>query len=305
MQVFKPEDLDIGEFAQRSADSAPPFFAVFGKPIAHSLSPLMQNAAIEKIAARNAEYKGSKYFAFEVDPANLKDALEKFRHKGFLGINLTIPHKEVVMDILGDLDAAAKNAGACNTLLRTESGWKGFNTDGLGLEKAVEKNFGRGFENAEVVLIGAGGAARGAAFTIAPKCKKLSIVNRSPERLEKLAADLRSKGFSCETLALGGGIPEIGENAIIINSTSIGLKDGDSPVINFSKLPKSAVFYDMPYRRDADTASVAAAKANGIKAADGLSMLAWQGAIALNIWTGEPVDGLGGLMFETLEGARK
>ena len=130
----------------------------------------MQNAAIEKISARNAEYKGSKYFAFEVDPANLKDALEKFRHKGFKGINLTIPHKEVVMGILGDLDAAAKNAGACNTLLRTESGWKGFNTDGLGLEKAVEKNFGRGFENAEVVLIGAGGIESAAVtgYPVAP-----------------------------------------------------------------------------------------------------------------------------------------
>ena len=155
--IFKIEDLRSGEFAARTPQSNPPFFAVLGKPIAHSLSPLMQNAALAEIAKSDAAYAGSKYFAFEVAPESLAGALAALREKNFLGINLTIPHKEVAVPLLDDIDPPAKLAGACNTLLKTSGGWKGYNTDGFGLEKAVEHSLGREIKGSDIVIIGAGG----------------------------------------------------------------------------------------------------------------------------------------------------
>lgn len=154
-EVLHVSDLSEGAFAGRSENSKPPFFAVFGKPIGHSLSPLMQNAALAKVAKTNAELDGAKYFAFEVEPEKLAETLDVFWRKNFAGINLTIPHKEIAMRVVDDFDASAENAKACNTLLRTPRGWKGFNTDGFGVSAAVEHAFGRGFANADAVLLGA------------------------------------------------------------------------------------------------------------------------------------------------------
>ena len=143
MQVLKIQDLqNLPEFSGRTSESSPPFFAVFGKPINHSLSPKMQNAALAEMAKTDSFYNGSKYFAFEVDPSDLKVAIESLYSKNFVGINLTIPHKEVIMGIIDDFDPHAKLIGACNTLLRTKNGWKGYNTDGFGLERAVEIGLG-------------------------------------------------------------------------------------------------------------------------------------------------------------------
>ena len=160
--IYRIEDVDVGRFAGRTADSKPPFFAVLGKPIGHSLSPVMQNAALSEIAKSDPSYIGAEYFAFEVAPENLKGALDALYGKNFAGVNLTIPHKEIAAKLLSDMDDSARLARACNTLLRTSKGWKGFNTDGFGLEEAVRSVLGRDFKGSDVVVIGAGGAARGA-----------------------------------------------------------------------------------------------------------------------------------------------
>ncbi len=298
-EVLTVSDLNKGEFA--NADSETKYFAVFGKPIGHSLSPLMQNAALAEIAKNDESYAGAKYFAFEVAPENLAETLDIFWEKNFVGINLTIPHKEVAMNIVSDFDESAKLACACNTLLKTKNGWRGFNTDGFGVSAAVEQGLGRKFEEATVVILGAGGAARGAAATIlSAKCERLIVANRNQERLAKFAQDLSTNACKIETFPLGKIEQEIPNGAIIVNATSIGLKDSDSPIIDFSKVSKDCVFLDMPYKRDGETSSVLAAKNFSIKAENGLAMLAWQGAKSLSIWTGKPL--YGSLMLETLKG---
>jgi len=299
-KIYKPQDLSLPPFARLCADSKPPFFAVFGQPIEHSLSPFMQNAAIAEIAKTDTSYAGSKYFAFEVDPYNLAEVLELFEGKNFLGINLTIPHKEVVMKIVKDFDESATFANACNTLLRTKDGWRGFNTDGFGLSAAVENAFGRKFNGADVVLLGAGGAARGAAALAAKStCRSLIVANRSPNRLAEFAKDFAARGVKMEAMPLDGIEKQIPKGAIVINSTSVGLGEFDEPVIDFSKVPEDCAFFDMPYRRSGETASVKAARTFDIPAENGLAMLAWQGAKSLSIWTGKPL--YGSLMLETLK----
>ena len=298
-KVFSADDLNRGIFSARSADTNPPYFAVLGKPISHSQSPLMQNAALEEIAKSDVRYKGSRYFAFEVSPEGLSDSLDKFWNKNFAGINLTIPHKEIAAKLLSDMEDGARLARACNTLLRTSDGWKGFNTDGFGLEEAVRSSLGRDFKGSDVVVIGAGGAARGAAFHIAScGCKSLLIANRTQERLDRLVSDLKNSGFECYAASLADCGKLVPENSIVVNATSVGLRDSDSAVLDFSVLPKSTVFFDMPYRKGCETVSVLSARAAGILACSGLPMRAWQGAKSLSIWTGKPM--LGELMLKTL-----
>lgn len=296
--IYRIEDADTGRFAGRTVDSKPPFFAVLGKPIGHSLSPVMQNAALSEIAKSDPSYKGAEYFAFEVAPENLKEALDVLYGKNFAGVNLTIPHKEIAMSIVGEFDPYAAKVGACNTLLKTPRGWKGYNTDGFGLETAIKKAFGRDMKGSNVVVIGAGGAARAAAFhALFAGCKSLSLVNRSPQRLDKLSSDIRAAGFGCQARLASENL-DIPDSPIIINATSLGLKEGDPPCADFSAYPRGSVFFDMPYAKGRETSSVAAAKKCGIAACGGITMLAWQGAKSLSIWTGKPL--LGDIMLETL-----
>ena len=290
---YLPEDLSaLPEFA-----GGEPKFAVFGKPVGHSLSPLMQNAALRLIAQKRGIWANSRYFAFEVGAETLGDVLPMFRAKNFAGINLTIPHKVEAMKLADELDESARLAGACNTLLASGRGWRGYNTDGFGLQAAIRRGLGREIAGADVVLIGAGGAARGAAFhLLAQKCGSLTIANRSRGRLEALARDIKSAGFECAAVSLGEGL-KIPRGAIVVNATSVGLDAGDAPVLDFSKFPADAVFFDMPYRRGAETASVEAARAAGIKASSGLPMLVWQGAKSMSIW----LENLGGEKGENLD----
>ena len=297
-EVFSAEDLKRGIFSTRGCGAQPPYFAVLGHPVAHSKSPLMQNAALEEIAKSDSRYRGSKYFAFDVPPDELPDYLNEFWRKNFTGINLTIPHKEIAMSIVGEFDPYAAKVGACNTLLKNPRGWKGYNTDGFGLETAIKKAFGREMKGSNVVVIGAGGAARAAAFhALFAGCKSLSLVNRSPQRLDKLSSDIRAAGFDCPARLASENL-DIPDSPIIINATSLGLKEGDPPCADFSAYPKDSVFFDMPYAKGRETSSVAAAKKCGIAACGGLTMLAWQGAKSLSIWTGKPL--LGDIMLETL-----
>ncbi|MBE6412984.1 MAG: shikimate dehydrogenase [Verrucomicrobiaceae bacterium] len=293
--IYQPKDLSESIFNNSTVK-----FAVFGKPIAHSLSPLMQNEALAELAKSDKKYLNVKYYAFEVDAQALGEVLDNFHSRNFVGINLTIPHKEVVVPFLKEIDISVKQAKACNTLQRIDGGWRGFNTDGIGLEYAILHSLNKSIKGADIVLLGAGGAARGASFHLLRNgCKSLMIANRSQERLQKLISDIHSEGFECKALELSENI-KIPENAIVINCTSIGLKDDDLPILDFSKVPQSAVFFDMPYRRGEQTNSVKSATKYGIKAQSGLSMLAWQGAKSLSIWTNHNFEDIAKTMYTTL-----
>ena len=168
---------------------------------------------------------------------------------------------------------------------------------------AVEHSLGRKIKGSDIVIIGAGGAARAAAFhALSRGCRSLLILNRGAERLGKLSSDIRGAGFECEAHLLGEKFA-CPPSPVIINATSVGLKEGDPPCADFSAFPPSAAFFDMPYAAGRETPSTLAARARGMRACGGLAMLAWQGAKSLSIWTAKPL--MGELMLKTLNGAEK
>ncbi len=285
-----------------------PQFAVFGHPIEHSLSPVMQNAALEFLGANSERFKSSRYFAFDIPPERLSEALKAFFNLNVLGINLTIPHKVLAMHLTESCEPLAESAGACNTLKKTASGWAGYNTDIFGIQKAVEKSFNKSFEGSHIFLLGAGGAARAIAVAAEnAKCRKLSIANRSKERLDELVKLLEPNFKNISAFNSPGGffgLERIAESGtIIINATKIGLSPTDPPVLDFSETNKNAVFFDTPYRRHSQTNSVLLARKCGLSAESGLPMLAWQGARSLAIWaeSDELTEKFGDIMYAALE----
>ncbi|MGN0834548.1 MAG: transposase [Candidatus Spyradosoma sp.] len=172
-----------------------PSFAVLGRPIAHSLSPKMHNAALAAAARERSapELAARRYFRFEIAPEELGEALPLFFEKNFLGLNLTIPHKVEALPLLKKISPEAAGIGAANTLARDDAlgGWRGENTDGRGFALAAEMSLGVKLAGTRVVLLGAGGAARAIAATaLARGCVELVVVNRSRDRAEALARAL-------------------------------------------------------------------------------------------------------------------
>lgn len=268
--------------------------AVLGHPIRHSISPAMHNAALAALAREDARFADWRYFRFEVPPEALPLALERLHARGFLGLNLTVPHKVIAFDRLGEIDAAARPVGAVNTLRRNADGWKGFNTDGYGLASAVRSELGRGLEGSPVVLLGAGGAARGAAVECLQRgCASLWIANRTRANLDTLLAALAPIAGPIPVRGFDPAHPpaDLPAGALVVNATSAGLKSTDPTPIDLAALARPAGVYDMIYNPP-ETPLLAQARALGLPAANGLAMLVHQGARALEIWTGRavPVD---------------
>jgi shikimate dehydrogenase len=264
--------------------------AVFGHPIGHSLSPPMHNAALAGLARDDARFQHWEYFRFEIHPDDLPRALEVAHAKKFHGINLTVPHKIIAFDRVAGIDSAARPVGAVNTLLRTAGNWHGFNTDGYGLATALRETLGRDLAGTDVILLGAGGAARGAAVEcLQRRCASLWIANRTRETLDALLARLAPLAGGIPLQGFAPGAPPAGlpAGALIINATSAGLRAGDPAPIDLAALPRPAGVYDMIYN-PARTPLLERAESLGLPRANGLSMLVHQGAKSLEIWTGIP-----------------
>lgn len=265
--------------------------AVLGHPIRHSISPAMHQSALAEMARLNPEYSTWTYGRFDVPPADLPQALDRLHALGYRGLNLTVPHKVLAFDRMVAIDPAARPIGAVNTLRWTAAGWHGYNTDGHGLATAVGETLGVSLRGATVVLLGAGGAARGAAVECLQRgCAALWIGNRTRENLDTLLALLRPiaggstlHGFSPERPP-----SDLPAGALVVNATSAGLKPQDAPPIDLGALPRPAGVYDMIYN-PAVTPLLAQAARLGLPHANGLSMLIHQGARALEIWSGSTV----------------
>lgn len=267
--------------------------AVLGHPIKHSISPAMHNAALAELASHDARFADWRYFRFEVPPGELPRALDLLHAKKFRGVNLTVPHKILAFASprVVAIDPGAQPVGAINTLRWRAEGWEGFNTDGHGLSEALREDLGAKLAGAHVILLGAGGAARGAAVEFLQRqVASLWIANRTRENLDALltllapvAGEIPAHGFDPRTPP-----DTLPSGALVINATSAGLKSDDPLPVDLGRLPAPRAVYDMIYNPP-ETPLLAAARARGLPAANGLSMLVHQGARALELWTGVPV----------------
>ena len=270
--------------------------AVLGHPIGHSISPILHNAALTLLAERDPVFTNWSYERLDVIPEDLPDALNRLSAAGFLGVNLTIPHKVEVLELLEDLDSNAKIMGAVNTLILRGQKWYGYNTDGYGLEVALESELGCKFENSQVLILGAGGAARAAAVqALLSGASKVHVHNRSSRSLNQLL-DILHREFSTSR-ATGSTVDNLAEEEflsndwIVINATSLGLKKEDPTPLFFnpSRFGENSVFYDMIYNPK-HTLFLAEAQKSGFRNANGLSMLVHQAAKALEIWTDKEIS---------------
>jgi shikimate dehydrogenase len=284
-----PSVLTLSELEHWSFDGTA--LAVLGQPIKHSISPALHNAALAEMAKTDARFASWKYFRFEVPPAELPQALALLHARKFRGINLTVPHKILAVDHLAGIDPGAREVGAVNTLRWTERGWYGHNTDGHGLATGLQEDLKCDLADSQVILLGAGGAARGAAVEcLQRQCASLAIGNRSPENLRSLLAFLTPlaagkvlRGFTPSALPT-----DLPPHAVVINATSAGLRESDITPLDLHAIPRPACVYDMIYNPP-QTALLRSAAELRVPCANGLSMLVHQGAKALEIWSDAPV----------------
>jgi shikimate dehydrogenase len=266
--------------------------AVLGHPIKHSISPPMHNAALAELADADPRFAGWKYFRFDVPPEDLPRALDLLHQKKFRGVNLTVPHKVLAFDRVAEIDPAARVIGAVNTLRWTEHGWHGFNTDGYGLAAGVKETLGCDLTGAHVLLLGAGGAARGAAVECLQRgCSSLWIGNRTRANLDTLIELLSplTKATSLHPFTLDAPPPSFPAGTLVIQATTVGLQDTPTVPFQLSVLRNPAGVFDMIYNPPI-TPLLRAAADLGIPRANGLSMLVHQGAKALEIWSGIPAS---------------
>lgn len=265
--------------------------AVLGHPIKHSISPAMHNAALAEMARTDARFSDWRYQRFDVPPDDLPAALARLHALGFRGLNLTVPHKVIAFGCVHSVDPAAQPIGAVNTLLWTPQGWHGYNTDGYGLATAVKEELGRSLTGASILLLGAGGAARGAAVEcLQQRCANLWIANRSADNLQQLLDLLAPLAHGVPVRGFAPGHPpaDLPNDLLIINATSAGLRAEDPLPFDLSLARRPAGVYDMIYNPP-ETRFLAAAASRGLPTANGLSMLVHQGARALEIWSGVSV----------------
>jgi shikimate dehydrogenase len=272
--------LRVSQPVQPAINAATRLCAVYGSPIRHSASPAMHNAAF---AAVGLDWR---YLAFEVDPKNLRAAIEGAKVMGFAGINLTVPHKLLAVDMVDALDVSAKQWGAVNTIRFGPDGSVGFNTDADAITQSLREDLKLEPSGAKILLLGAGGAGRTAALKLAAEnVAELFLVNRTTSKAEEIAAEIKKQS---PAVKVSTGYPKGGVD-LILNATSLGLKADDASPLDEKQfsLKQARAVYDMIYR-PAETKLLAAAKAAGCRTANGLGMLLHQGAKAFEIWTGRP-----------------
>ena len=256
---------------------------IFGYPLSHSISPVFQQAALDELKI-NASYE-----AWEVPPSGLASRIEELRNPIYLGANVTIPHKESAMDLVDELDPLAEKIGSLNTIVNRKGKLLGYNTDAGGFLKALKSTESFDPKGANVLIIGAGGAARAAVCSLLGlNISRLVIANRTLDRAISLGKYFSS---SIEVSAIGMNDSRLTEYArrskLIINCTSMGMKNG--PAEQLSPLGSTAIqegslVCDMVYNPAMTPLLVEAIK-SGASTLGGVSMLIHQGAAAFELWT--------------------
>jgi shikimate dehydrogenase len=245
--------------------------AVLGHPIGHSRSPAMQNAALAELGLAGAW----SYEAIEVDPGEFEARVRAMPSEGFVGANVTVPHKGAALALADELSETAREIGAANTLCFGADGIRADNTDAAGFLDALPQSPG----GAGALVLGAGGASRAVVWALVREGAEVEVWNRTELRSRHLCEELGGRAVRD---------PDASAYDLIVNSTSIGLR-GEDP---FEELPLSTgslssrhTVVDLVYGEE-PTALAAAAKEAGARVVDGLEILVRQGARSLRIWTG-------------------
>ncbi len=254
-------------------------YGVIGDPVAHSLSPVMHNAAFE---ALNMD---CRYAAFHVKGRYLYEAVNGARALGFGGLNVTVPHKEAIIRFV-QADEASHDIGAANTIDFKAN--KAYNTDAPGAIASLKDN-GVNVKGKNVLVLGAGGAARAVTYGLLKNGAVVTIANRTAPKAADLAAYMREYGDVFGT-SMDSLKEKVGIADIIVNTTTVGMGK-DETLVTADMLNNKQVVFDLVYR-PVETQLLKEAKLAGAKAIDGITMLVRQGALSFEIWTGvkPPVD---------------
>ncbi|MCL2337263.1 MAG: shikimate dehydrogenase [Firmicutes bacterium] len=280
-------------------------YGIIGYPVEHSFSPAMQNAAFQAAGLNGV------YVAFAPAPEQLEAAVEGIKALGLAGVNVTVPYKEAVMDYLDDLTTEAMLCGAVNTIINWQGKLTGHNTDGAGFISDLRGTFGFEPSRGAALLLGAGGAARAVAVSLAGAgCRELALVNRNQERARKLAAGVISAtGVPVQVFPWESGHPGLASFArravLLVNCTPVGMSGkGNNPFPLPETLPgPGQLAYDLVYN-PSHTPFMRQAESNGAKTANGLGMLLYQGALAFTAWTGleAPLETMRRVLLEQISG---
>jgi len=267
-------------------DGATKIYGIMGKPVSHSLSPAMHNAAFQ------AQGLNKVYVAFEV--TDVARALDGFRALGVGGVSVTIPHKQAVIPALDAIDPVAQKIGAVNTLLIEDMHIRGYNTDWIGANQALEMIVD--LPGSTVLVLGAGGSARAIGFGLQEKGATVILANRTLAKGQALARDLNCECYPLED------VKDLKVDALV-NTTSVGM----TPEIDTTPVPKT-LLENIPAVMDIvyaplETRLLREAKQAGCKTVDGTYMLLFQGVAQFGLWTGRkaPVDVMREKLFSQLD----
>jgi len=262
---------------------------IFGYPVEHTLSPLMHNAAFNKLGLDNC------YIPFKVAPEDLQDAVRAIRSLNLLGVNITVPHKEHVIPLLDKVNEEAAFIGAVNTIVNREGTLTGYNTDGRGFMSSLSEA-GIAVDGKNVVIIGTGGACRAVSYYLSEKAATLSLYDIDKLKARKLIDDLNEIRDNVHLLESS---EDAGKADIIINATPLGMKSDDPSPVNPDLITSDMVVCDLVYKK---TTLLQEAEKKGAKTLNGSGMLLWQGVLAFELWTGvkPPVDLMRDLLLSNI-----
>lgn len=261
---------------------------LIGNPVGHSISPLIHNTLAERLNQNLA------YVTFKVESGDVAAAVKGSYALGIKGMNVTVPHKQAVMETLVDIDPLAKSIGAVNTLVRVDGGYKGYNTDYLGIRRQLIED-GIDIKGREVIVLGAGGASRAVTFMCAVEgAKRVYLLNRSVDKAVELAQDVNTYigGDKVYPMQLNDYNKLAGKKYIVIQTTSRGLyPDVDAAPI------ENEDFYDMIEAavdiifNPSETKFMRLAGEHGARVYNGIEMLLYQGVAAYELWNDVKVSG--------------
>ena len=255
---------------------------IIGHPVAHSLSPVFQEAAFRHCGL------DVRYELWDTAPEALSARMVNLRDPKYLGANITIPHKESVIRFIDELGGQSARVGAVNTVVNRQGRLFGFNTDGPGFVSSLRREAHFDPAGRSILLLGAGGAARGIAFALSEAgVRTIAIANRTPSRAERLAADVATNGAAARSVSMD---EPLAHYDCVVNCTSIGMQgsslESELPCDVASARPGTLIA-DIVYVPE-ETPLLREARTHGLRTLGGLAMLVYQGALAFELWTGVP-----------------